>query len=102
MSTAQPITHQGTAEPVGATDTKTFGIVSLVLGVASIVAGHTFLVPIAAIVLGVIGLRREPASRTFSIWGIVLGSVMIALPVLLIAFGIAVLVPLAALAVLFG
>ena len=34
MSTAQPITHQGTAEPVGATDTKTFGIVSLVLGVA--------------------------------------------------------------------
>ncbi|WP_394770374.1 hypothetical protein [Lacisediminihabitans sp.] len=101
MSTAQPITPQGPAA-VSTADTKVFGILSLVLGIASIVAGHTFLVPVAAIVLGIFGLRREPSSRAFSIWGIVLGSVMIALPVLIVAIGVAVLAPLGALALFFG
>ncbi|HEY8914148.1 hypothetical protein [Lacisediminihabitans sp.] len=102
MSTAQPITPQGPAAAVSTTDTRLFGILSLVLGIASIVVGHTVLVPVAAIVLGIIGLRREPASRAFSVWGIVLGSVMLALPVLIVAIGVAVLAPLAALAVFFG
>lgn len=102
MSTAQPITPQGPAAAVSAADARLFGILSLVLGVASIVAGHTFLVPVAAIVLGIIGLRREPAGRALSIWGIVLGSVMLVLPVIIIAIGVAVLAPLGALALLFG
>jgi hypothetical protein len=103
MSTAQPVVEQppvstapvGTEPPVaGAAESKVFGILSLALGAASIVAGYTFVVPIAAIVLGILGLKREPASRTFSIWGIVLGSVVLALPVLALVFGIALLAPL--------
>jgi hypothetical protein len=100
MSTAQPITPQGPA--ISAADTKTFGILSLVFGIASVVAGHMVLVPIAAVVLGIIGLRREPSSRAFSIWGIVLGSVMLALPVLIVVIGVAVLAPLGALALFFA
>lgn len=98
MSTAQPVVEQplvGTEPPAaGAAESKVFGILSLVLGAASIVAGYTFVVPVAAIVLGILGLKREPASRTFSIWGIVLGSVMLALPALILVFGIALLAPL--------
>ena len=98
MSTAQPVVEQplvGTEPPMaGAAESKVFGILSLVLGAASIVAGYTFVVPVAAIVLGILGLKREPASRTFSIWGIVLGSVMLALPALILVFGIALLAPL--------
>ena len=64
-----------TAHPVYA-DSKNLSIVALVLGVASVLLGYTFLVPIAAIVVGVIGYRREPAGHAFAVWGIVLGSVM--------------------------
>ena len=64
-----------TARPVYA-DSKNLSIVALVLGIASVLLGYTFLVPIAAIVVGVMGYRREPAGHTFAVWGIVLGSVM--------------------------
>ena len=60
-----------TAVPV-----RTLSIVSLVLGATSVLLGYTFLVPIAAIVVGVLGYQREPAARAFSVWGIVLGAVM--------------------------
>ena len=60
-----------TAVPV-----RTLSIVSLVLGATSVLLGYTFLVPIAAIVVGVLGYQREPAGRAFSVWGIVLGAVM--------------------------
>ncbi|MET4782315.1 hypothetical protein [Glaciihabitans sp. UYNi722] len=97
MSTAQPVIEQPpvtTEQPVaGAVETRILGILSLVFGAASIVAGSTFIVPIAAIVLGILGLKREPASRTFSIWGIVLGGVMLVLPLLAVALGLAFLIP---------
>jgi hypothetical protein len=101
MSATQPI-----ADPIAAStpsaapaasvsaETNIFSVLSLVLGLASILLGYTFVVPIAAIVLGVLALKREPAKRTMSIWGIVLGGVMVAAPILAIVFGVALLAPL--------
>ncbi|MET0725316.1 MAG: DUF4190 domain-containing protein [Leifsonia sp.] len=81
--------------PIASTADRSLSITSLVLGIVSIVAGWTFLAPVAGLVLGIIGLRREPAGRTFAIWGIVLSSVMLAGTVLVTAaallFGLALL-----------
>jgi hypothetical protein len=89
MSTATGIPVQPLVE------TKGFSIASLVLGVASIVAGFTFVVPAAGLVLGILALTREPASRTMAIWGIVLNAVMLVGAVLFtlaaIVFGLALL-----------
>jgi hypothetical protein len=81
--------------PATATGSKLFGILSLVSGGVAIFTGHLFLFAAAAIVLGILGLRKEPASRAFSIWGIVLGSVMIVLPILAILGAIVFLAPFA-------
>jgi len=56
---------------------RTLSALALIAGIASVVFGQTFLVPIAAIVLGVLGYRREPLGRAFAVWGIVLGAVML-------------------------
>jgi|SRR5215204_1111966 len=70
------------AEPnpyaVPSTETSGFSISSLVLGLVSIVASYTFVVPAIGLVLGIMALKREPASRTMAIWGIVLNAVMLA------------------------
>lgn len=55
--------------------TRTLSTLSLIGGIVSIALGQTFFVPIAAIVLGVLGYRQEPTGRAFAIWGIVLGCV---------------------------
>jgi hypothetical protein len=55
---------------------RALSVTAFALGLASVALGQTYLVPIAAIVLGAMGLRREPAGRTLAVWGIVLGSVM--------------------------
>jgi len=59
------------------------------------VAASTFFVPVAGLVLGIMALQREPASRTMAIWGIVLNSVMLAGTVLVglgfAVFGLAML-----------
>jgi hypothetical protein len=84
--------------PVGAPlaeESRGFGISSLVLGLVSILAGFTLVVPAGGLVLGILALKREPASRTMAIWGIVLNGVMLAGAVLAtlvaVAFGLAVL-----------
>ncbi|WP_157002522.1 hypothetical protein [Agromyces laixinhei] len=59
-------------------ESRGFSISSLVLGLVSIVASATFFVPVAGLVLGILALGREPASRTMAIWGIVLNAVMLA------------------------
>ncbi|MFE6963587.1 hypothetical protein ACFVAJ_00650 [Agromyces sp. NPDC057679] len=59
-------------------ESRGFSISSLVLGLVSIVAGYSFVVPIAGLVLGIMALKREPAARTMAIWGIVLNAVMLA------------------------
>lgn len=57
-------------------ESKNLSVIALVLGIASVILGYTFLVPVAAIVLGVLGYRREPGGHAFAVWGIVLGAVM--------------------------
>ena len=98
MTTATPTSSQqapfGDPNPYAATaapvaETRGFSIASLVLGLVSIVAASTFFVPAAGLVLGIMALQREPASRTMAIWGIVLNSVMLAGTVL-VGLGVAV------------
>jgi len=103
MTTATPAQPQApfaetnpyatTAAP--AEETRGYSISSLVLGLVSIVASYTFFVPIVGLVLGIMALKREPASRTMAIWGIVLNSVMLAGAVLVslgaLVFGLAML-----------
>jgi hypothetical protein len=64
-----------TAAPAASVD-RNLSIIALVLGLASVVFGQTFLVPIAAIVLGVMAYRREPTGHAMAVWAIVLGAVM--------------------------
>jgi hypothetical protein len=83
------------AAPLAHEESRGFSLSSLVLGIVSIFAGLTLVVPAGGLVLGIIALQREPASRTMAIWGIVLNGVMLAGAVLAglvgIAFGLAVL-----------
>jgi hypothetical protein len=52
---------------------------SLWVGLASLVLGFIWLVPIAGIVLGVLGRAREPLGRRLATWGIVLAAVSLVL-----------------------
>lgn len=60
--------------PVVVSPPRTLSIIGFVLGIVSLVTGQAVVMPAAAIVLGVLGYRQEPAGRTFSILAIVLGS----------------------------
>jgi hypothetical protein len=66
------------AAAASADEQRGFAISSLVLGLVSIVAGFTFVVPVAGLVLGILALKRESSARTMAIWGIVLNAVMLA------------------------
>lgn len=48
-------------------------ITSLVLGILAVPAGYTLLVPVTAIIVGVIARDKEPAARRLATWGIGLG-----------------------------
>lgn len=61
-----------------------FSLTSLILGVTSVFFGLTVIAPVAGLVFGILGLRREPTGRTLAIWGIVLNSVMIGLVALFV------------------
>ncbi len=95
------MTTTQTAPTIAATTTgvvtpaRTISIVALVLGIASIVFGQAFFVPLAAIVLGIIGYRQEPTARAFSVWGIVLGSLALFGWVIVGAVGLVVAAPFA-------
>ena len=86
MTTATPTQPQASfaePNPIAATlapaaETRGFSIASLVLGLVSIIASSTFVVPAIGLVLGIMALKREPASRTMAIWGIVLNAVTLA------------------------
>ena len=61
-------------------------ITSFVLGIVSLLFWFSLLVPIAGLVLGIAGLRREPAGRGFAIAGILINGVFVLLAVLAIVF----------------
>lgn len=85
---------------VAAAPSTPFSLTSLILGVTSVFFGLTVIAPVAGLVFGVLGLRREPTGRTLAIWGIVLNAVMIGLVGLFLAFLIfaGLLLPLVAVA----
>ncbi len=94
ITTAPPTTATPTA-------TKTLGIVSLVLGITAIATGFQFWLGVPAIIVGIIALRQEPASKNFAIWGIITGAVS-AIGVVFTIIGISLLLPFAGLAALGG
>jgi hypothetical protein len=63
---------------------------SLVLGLASIGFGFTFVVPIAGLVLGILSRRREPEGRTMALVGIISSAVMLVGTLIALAVGLAV------------
>jgi len=87
-----PPASQPTAHPVAA---RTLSILSLVAAIASIPLGHTFILPIAAIVLGFIAWRREPHAHALSLWGIVVGFVVLFWWVFVGAIAASIFLPLA-------
>ena len=78
MTTVTPAPAPVTSGAAVDAEQRGFAVSSLVLGLVSIVAGFTFVVPVAGLVLGILALRREPAARTMAIWGIALNGVMLA------------------------
>ena len=74
---------------------QTFGILSLITAIVSIVAGFVPIGSVVAIVLGAVALRREPASRKLATAGVIIGAVPLAIGGLLLA-----LVPFGVLAAL--
>jgi len=53
---------------------KGFSITALVLALVSIVFGFTLILPLAALIFGIIGAKKEPAGRGMAIVGIVIGA----------------------------
>ena len=49
-------------------------IASFVLVLISVALGWTFLMPLGAFILGISGLRKEPADRGFAIAGVAISS----------------------------
>lgn len=72
---------------------RTLSIVGFVLGIVSLVTGQTFVMPVAAIVLGILGYRQEPTGRTFSVFAIVLGGLALFGWMIIAAFGLAFALP---------
>ncbi|MGV8912910.1 MAG: DUF4190 domain-containing protein [Rhodoglobus sp.] len=69
-------TQQGSSTtPASQRTSRTMSILALSLGIASFFFAQSVVVPLAAVILGVFGLRDEPSGRGFSIWGIVLACV---------------------------
>jgi hypothetical protein len=55
----------------------TLSLVSMILGLTSIFFGGIIFMPAAAIVLGIIGLRREPNGKALAITGIIAAAVSV-------------------------
>jgi hypothetical protein len=88
------VTAAPTAPPAPATSTTPIlSILALVSSLSGIVFGMVFPLSIIGIVLGVLGVQREPKARTMAIWSIVLGALPFALGVLFAAVGLAFAVP---------
>ena len=101
MTTTTPAPAIETPAVATVAPVRTLGVISLVLGVASLAFGLFFIVPIAAIVLGALALKSEPASRAIAIGGIVTGAVSLG-GFLIAAASILAFLPFFGLAAAFG
>jgi hypothetical protein len=75
------------ASASGTAAVKTKGVIALILGIVSLPAAFMpilgLLLGIAAVVLGFLSRKSEPAANTLSLWGIILGFAGIALSVVM-------------------
>ncbi|MDH6181160.1 putative lysophospholipase L1 biosynthesis ABC-type transport system permease subunit [Microbacteriaceae bacterium SG_E_30_P1] len=95
-TTTAPETVAAGAETIPApttTDTPVLSILALVSALTGIIFGLVVPLSIVAVVLGILGLQREPRGRTMSIWSIVLGAVPFAFGILAAVVGLAFVVP---------
>jgi hypothetical protein len=86
------VSNASTSGVSGTTSTKTKGILSLVFGIISIAL--CLFLPIvwlffgvAAVVLGFLSRKSEPAAQKLALWGIILGFVGIALNIASMVIG---------------
>ncbi|MBD8467914.1 MULTISPECIES: DUF4190 domain-containing protein [unclassified Plantibacter] len=63
--------------PYPASPPKGLSISSMVIGLVSLFFGFTFVLPVVGFVLGLMGLRREPAGRAMAITGVVLNGLFL-------------------------
>ncbi|WP_138945439.1 DUF4190 domain-containing protein [Plantibacter sp. M259] len=63
--------------PYPASPPKGLSISSMVIGLVSLFFGFTFVLPVVGSVLGLMGLRREPAGRAMAITGVVLNGLFL-------------------------
>lgn len=68
--------------PQSPTSSRGFAITSFVLGIASVVAGWTFVAPIIGFVLGLMALRRGTTERSLALWGTWINGIILALATL--------------------
>ncbi len=78
----QPV--YGQAPPRG------LSIASMVLGIASVLFGWTVVVPLTGVVLGIVGIRKEPAGKAMAITGLVLNGLALSVWVILLLILVAV------------
>ncbi|WP_426622939.1 DUF4190 domain-containing protein [Leifsonia sp. McL0607] len=75
----QTIRDGATAAP-----SKGLSISSLVLSLVSIPAGFTFVLPVIALVLGIVGLKFEQEGRAQAKAGIVISSILLAIWIVIV------------------
>lgn len=61
-------------QPVQHVQPRTLSMTSFILGLVSFLVGWTLAVPVVALVLGILALKKEPAAKGFAIAGIVLSA----------------------------
>jgi hypothetical protein len=85
--TGSPYTAAGSTEP------KTLSIISMITGIIGVVSFGWFgIASIAALILGYMGKKREPAAKGFWLTGIITGWVGVALMILVVGGTILLLV----------
>ncbi len=76
-------------------------IASLVIGLISVIAGFSVILPLVGVVLGIMGLKREPKGRGMAIAGIWINSVILALVFIGLLIALIALIGFGALAIPF-
>lgn len=67
---------------------KGMSVASMVIGLVNILLGWTVILPIIGLVLGIVGLRKEPTARGMAITGVILsGIIVLGWVVIFIFFG---------------
>ncbi|MEY2848961.1 MAG: hypothetical protein RI885_1626 [Actinomycetota bacterium] len=89
--TASASSTPASSTPAQTVEPRGFSVASLVLGIASFAFGYTVVVPIVGLVLGILSLKREPASRAMSWWGIALNGLTLLGGALVVVFGLSAL-----------